>query len=70
MARLIKSGKNAGVIVLSQADLKNQDDPEVIARVLDLADQQQAERRAQEAAYNELLDELGSPQAVAAYLRG
>jgi hypothetical protein len=66
MARLIKSGKNAGVIVLSKKDLADGS----VEALMPLIQQQQAEKREQEQAYNELLEDLGSPQAVAAFLKG
>lgn len=65
MARLIKRGKNAGVIVINtrkDADLDG-------AELIDLCKQAVAMRKAEESAFAQLVEDLGSVRAANAFLR-
>jgi hypothetical protein len=65
MARLIKSGKNAGVIVVSKKDAIDFDS----AAFLDLCKAQAAMKAEEEAAFAELVEDLGSVRAANRALR-
>lgn len=65
MARLVKSGKNAGVIVVSKADRIDANDE----AFLDLCRQAVKMWDDEKAAFNALVEDLGSVRAANKFLR-
>lgn len=65
MARLIKSGKNAGVIVVTKRDRIDPNDMEFLA----LCRLATAQRKQEVAEFNALVEDLGSVRAANAFLR-